>query len=186
MHATLESESAVIAIAKPGSLANPLTLIVDVQGEAELNVTFHVTMTEVTVQTRVEALVSCNNTVAFVTSAGLKLESQSFKAESPIEVRPSARDVDSLEVRFTRAEIELLWEDENQQGTKFLFNTEAARANTPRQSARRRRGSRGGTRCPFELPIRTAGAAIFLATRSRPLPTRLSSSSALPSLAWCW
>jgi hypothetical protein len=79
---------------------------------------------EVTVQTRVEALVSCNTSVAFVTSAGLELEGDSIATESPIEVRLLAKDVDDLEVRFTRAAIELLWEHENQQGTKVLFNTE--------------------------------------------------------------
>jgi hypothetical protein len=225
MHATLESESVAIAIAKPGSLANrTLTLIVEAQGEAELNVTFHVAMTretsygapipfngslsidqpsisafgqhlkwtqlppapmwraeldgarlmfgdttrheftvrlacdrgehscaadgdvittvvqlaspqdsrlrsEVTVRTRVEALVSCNNTVAIITSAGLELESESFKAESPIEVRLSARDIDNLEVRFTRAVIELLWaaalDDETRtKPERVLFNAE--------------------------------------------------------------
>jgi hypothetical protein len=79
---------------------------------------------EVTVQTRVEALVSCNTSVAFVTSAGLELEGNSIATGSPVEVRLDARDVDDLEVRFTRAAIELLWEDENQQATTVQFNTE--------------------------------------------------------------
>jgi len=45
-------------------------------------------------------------------------------AESPLEVRLQARDVDNLEVKFTRAEITLRWEDENKQEITFPFNTE--------------------------------------------------------------
>ncbi len=82
-----------------------------------------VTVPVVTVQTRVEALVSCNNTVAWVTSAGLALEGGTILAESPLEVRLQARDVDDLEVRFTRAEILLHLEDENKRVSTFPFNT---------------------------------------------------------------
>ena len=65
----------------------------------------------VTIETRVEALVSCKNTEAWVTSAGLALDG-TILAESPLEVRLQARDVDKLEVNFTRAEISLHLEDE--------------------------------------------------------------------------
>jgi hypothetical protein len=59
-----------------------------------------------------------------VTSAGLDLEGGSIAAASPLEAALRARDVDDLDVLFTRAAIELLWHDENLQGTKVLFNTE--------------------------------------------------------------
>jgi hypothetical protein len=46
LRAVLESESVTIAVAKPGSLANrTLTLIAEAHGEAELNITFGVSMT---------------------------------------------------------------------------------------------------------------------------------------------
>ena len=46
MRAMLESESVAIAVAKPGSLTNrTLTLIAEARGEAELNITFSVTIT---------------------------------------------------------------------------------------------------------------------------------------------
>jgi hypothetical protein len=231
MHAVLESESVSIAVAKPGSLTNrTLTLIVEARGEAELNITFNVTITrfeassgavvpfnglvridqpsmsafglhiewkqrpplarwladldvgrlkfadssrhefsvrlacgraeqdaeqdcaadgdiitttvqlaspqdgrlmsqevmvpDVTVQTRVEALVSCINTLFWVTSAGLALEGGTILAESSLEVRLQAMDVDDLEVNFTRAEIFLSLEDENKRASTFPFNTE--------------------------------------------------------------
>jgi hypothetical protein len=78
----------------------------------------------VTVQTRVEALVSCNNSVAWVTSAGLDFQGEGILAESPLEVRLQARDIDNLEVKFTRAEIFLHFEAENQRARTFPFNTE--------------------------------------------------------------
>jgi hypothetical protein len=80
---------------------------------------------EVTVQTRVEALVSCNTSAAFVTSAGLMLEGESIAAESPVEVRILARDIDNSEVPFTRAAIELLWEDASHRGEKVLLNAKS-------------------------------------------------------------
>jgi hypothetical protein len=79
---------------------------------------------EARVLTRVEALVSCSNTIVLVTSAGLDIEGGSIAAASPLEAALRARDVDDLDVLFTRAAIELLWHDENLQGTKVLFNTE--------------------------------------------------------------
>jgi hypothetical protein len=82
------------------------------------------TVPVVTVQTRVEALVSCNNTLAWVTSAGLALEGGTISAESPLEVRLQARDVDNLEVKLTRAEIFLHLTDENKRASTFPFNTE--------------------------------------------------------------
>jgi hypothetical protein len=225
LRAVLESESVAVAVAKPGVLANrTLTLIVEARGEAELAVSFNVTMTRkeagsgttvaanhsirideplvsafglhvewkqlppaptwradldgsqlkfadtsrheftmrlacddselscaadgdvittvvqlasaqdsrlqslVTVQTRVEALVSCANTAFLLTSAGLELEGDSIAAGSPVEVLLHARDIDDLEVWYTRAAIELLWEDENvaekERGLKVPFNTE--------------------------------------------------------------
>jgi hypothetical protein len=79
---------------------------------------------EVSVLTRVAALVSCNTTLGWVTSAGFEL-GDSVAAESPIEVRLQARDVDNLEVKFTRAAIELQWTSETGATTKVPFNTES-------------------------------------------------------------
>jgi hypothetical protein len=79
---------------------------------------------EVTVTTRVEALVSCKNTAAWVSSAGLELEQDTISAESPLEVRLRAVDADNLEIKFTRAEIFLHLEDQAQHDSKFPFNTE--------------------------------------------------------------
>jgi hypothetical protein len=79
---------------------------------------------EVSIQTRVEALVSCENTVAWVTSSGRALEEGDLLAESPLEVRLRAVDVDGLDIKFTRAEIFLHLTDANQQKSKFPFNTE--------------------------------------------------------------
>jgi hypothetical protein len=75
MHATLESESVAIAIAKPGSLANrTLTLIVEARGEAELNVTFHVAMTR---ETSYGATIAVNGSICIdqpsVSAFGLHL-----------------------------------------------------------------------------------------------------------------
>jgi hypothetical protein len=67
--------------------------------------------------------VSCINTLFWVTSAGLALEGGTILAESPLEVRLQARDVDNLEIRFTRVEIFLHLEDEKRAFT-FPFNTE--------------------------------------------------------------
>jgi hypothetical protein len=52
------------------------------------------------------------------------LEGGSILAESPLEVRFQARDVDHLEVKFTRAEIFLHLEDENKRASIFPFSTE--------------------------------------------------------------
>jgi hypothetical protein len=78
----------------------------------------------------VEALVSCEKTVARLTSFGLELlEGDAVSVESPLEVRLQARDVDDLEVKFTRADIVLHLEDENKRETKFPFNTEIGSSN---------------------------------------------------------
>jgi hypothetical protein len=46
LRAALESESAVVSVAKPSSLTNrTLSLIVEARGESQLNITFHVAMT---------------------------------------------------------------------------------------------------------------------------------------------
>ena len=90
---------------------------------------------EVSIQARVEALVSCQTTVASVTSAGLELRLEpdgGISPASPLEVRLEVRDVDNLEVRFTRADIVLHLEDEaaaksQQLLGKFPFNTEIGR-----------------------------------------------------------
>ncbi|MFN9939125.1 MAG: hypothetical protein ACK56I_06590, partial [bacterium] len=76
------------------------------------------------IQTRVEALVSCKNTVARVTSSGRDLEEGVLLAESPLEVQLRAVDVDGLDIKFTRAEIFLHMTDANEQKSKFPFNTE--------------------------------------------------------------
>jgi hypothetical protein len=74
----------------------------------------------------VEALVSCNKTAAWawVTSSGLDLTDGTILAESPVEVRLQAVDVDGLDIKFTRAEIFLHLTDANQRESKFPFNTE--------------------------------------------------------------
>jgi hypothetical protein len=79
---------------------------------------------EVTLQTRVEALVSCNDTAAWVTSSGLDLTDGTILAESSVEVRLRAVDVDGLDTKFTRAEIFLNLTDANRRESKFPFNTE--------------------------------------------------------------
>jgi hypothetical protein len=74
----------------------------------------------------VEALVSCNKTAAWVwvTSSGLDLTDGTVFAESPVEVRLRAVDVDGLDIKFTRAEIFLNLTDANERVSKFPFNTE--------------------------------------------------------------
>ncbi len=231
LRAVLESESLSIDVEKPSSLTNrTLTLIVEAQGETELNVTFEVTMTheeagsklvtaanrvirvdrplmsafghhiewklpppktwkadldasrlkftatqrheftvrlacnrgeqscaadgdiittavrllspqdshlrsEVSVQTRVAALVSCNTTLAWVTSAGLELQGHSVVAErekrsrsmaalvaSTVQVEASTEsvrfeaqfmDVDALPINFSTPKAFVLWANQS-------------------------------------------------------------------------
>ncbi len=62
-----------------------------------------------TVRTAVEALASCDNSRVWLTRAGLELTGDSTLAESPLEARVSAVDVDHMAINVTRADIELLW-----------------------------------------------------------------------------
>ncbi len=59
-----------------------------------------------------------------MTSSGLDLTDGTILAESPVEVRLHAVDVDGLDINFTRAEIFLHLTDANQHESKFTFNTE--------------------------------------------------------------
>ena len=66
---------------------------------------------QVTIQTNVQSLVSCDNTRSrvVVTVGGLLLEADWVVAESPLEVHLRAMDADNFEVLYSKAEIELQW-----------------------------------------------------------------------------
>ncbi len=79
LRAVLESESVAITVAKPGSLTNrTLTLIVQAHGEAELNVTFDVSMTRFEASSG--ALIAVNGSMRVdrpsISAFGLHLEWQ--------------------------------------------------------------------------------------------------------------
>jgi hypothetical protein len=77
---------------------------------------------QVTIQTNVQSLVSCDNTRSrvFVTVGGLLLEADWVVAESRLEVHLRAMDVYNFEVLYSKAEIELEWSSGSSTG---LLNT---------------------------------------------------------------
>jgi hypothetical protein len=65
--------------------------------------------TQVTIQTTVVALVSCDNTKAWITQDGRHLDGAVALSAGAVHVHVAARDVDDLNVTATRAELDLRW-----------------------------------------------------------------------------
>jgi hypothetical protein len=98
LRAVLESQSVVVAIAKPGSLVNhTLALIVEARGEAELSITFNVTITRFEASSG--AVVPFNGSVRidqpFISAFGQHLE---WTQRPPTATWPA--DLDSSRLKF--------------------------------------------------------------------------------------